>query len=88
MFFPACAISFFQVVQVVIRGESVRGGETGGAVDATSKRVDCPLGDWHRFFNLSALLFLTLPIPVIIFKRFQNIILGLLRRDILGQIGF
>lgn len=66
----------------------MRGGETGGAVDATSKRVDCPLGDWHRFFNLSALLFLTLPIPVIIFKRFQNIILGLLRRDILGQIGF
>ena len=55
MFFPACAISFFQVVQVVIRGESVRGGGTGGADDAAPQKGRLPPWRLTSFFQFICL---------------------------------
>ena len=55
---------------------------------AIAKRVDYPHGD-HGTGQLSVTSLLhAFPIPLVVFKRFQNILFGLLGCDILGEIRF
>ena len=56
--------------------------------DSTVKRVYYPHGH-NRTGQLSVTSLLhSLPIPMVVFKRFQNILFGLLGGDVLGEIRF
>ena len=55
---------------------------------AIDKRVDYPYGN-HGTGQLSVTSLLhAFPIPLVVFKRFQNILFGLLGCDVLGEIRF
>ena len=55
---------------------------------ATAKRVYYPHG-YHGTDQLSVTSFLhSFPIPLVVFKRFQNILFGLLRCNVLRKIRF
>ena len=56
--------------------------------DATVKRVDCPHGvSGSGQLSVTPIL-QPVPIPLVVFKRFQNILFGLLGSDVLGEIRF
>lgn len=56
--------------------------------DAVVKRIDYSLGD-RVIGHLSVTsIFHSLPVPLVVFKRFQNILFGLLGIDVFGKIWF
>ena len=55
---------------------------------ATAKRVDYPHGDSGTDQLSVTSLLHAFPIPLVVFKRFQNILFGLLGCNVLGEIRF
>ena len=82
--FPNHLLSF-QIVRVVFRGGECERGRPTENSDPVTERVHSPLGD-YVLSQLSFTLLYSRPVPMVIFKRFQNIFFGLLGRNVLWQV--